>query len=514
MEKHPGKQLFIDDFFIESMTGLRRRFHKPEKITVDGPLHTVVSERAWEAGLEGGTGLPVSGPVVYDEGNGRFRMYYQGAEALLCAVESADGLNWQRPSLGLVEFGGSSDNNIVRRPPDSPPGPGSILWDPHETEDTHRWKMMYHGRHKGIWPAYYSADGYDWRAYPPGIHNEQPRLFGFGAPGTSFGGPLDPEAPYICYAQRGSSRRTRVLGRRDSRDFLNWSGLHTVIEQDLDDPLGTEFYAAGHDMANRTDGGLHIIVLDTFLTDIAEAYGIDRPDHYWGGEPGAPALPARVDGLVEPQLAVSRNTVSWRRYREPFIERGAPGSWDWGCIYAAGPLLHQGQLFFFYNGLNVTHNNRSPQLRFSPERWLGTGLARLRPDGYIGVEADSYAAGVLTTHRFRQEDGGRVTVNADAAAGQLRYEVLEDTGRPMPGFTAAQCRPIRCDSPDHRLSWQGGDRWPGVGPERRAPYPKLQRAEYYIKLRFYIAPGTKLYSVTLDPPEVAQWQSRVQGRVD
>ena len=70
----------------------------------------------------------------------------------------------------------------------------------------------------------------------------------------------------------------------------------------------------------------------------------------------------------------------------------------------------------------------------------------LRPDGYVSVEAESYAPGVLTTHRFRQESGGTVTVNADASAGELRYEVLEDTGAPIPGFTAAECDPIRTDA--------------------------------------------------------------------
>jgi hypothetical protein len=67
---------------------------------------------------------------------------------------------------------------------------------------------------------------------------------------------------------------------------------------------------------------------------------------------------------------------------------------------------------------------------------------------------------------------------------------------------------------DGVLSWNGVSGWPGVSGERQAKYPNLQKGEFYIKLRFYVSPGTKLYSVTLDPPEVTAWGAKVKGRVD
>jgi len=516
MEMHPGKQLFIDDFFIESMVGAHRVLNQPRKLTVDQPLD-IPLDRPWEA-----ESVQFAG-VNYDGDRGSFRLYYRcwiAGQELLCALDSGDGIHWERPHLGLVEWGGTKDNNITN----CPPGGLAILWDPREHDEAFRWKRIDNkptGAGSGgepVWRAFHSRDGYDWRPYPPGAHSAQKMLFNFGSPAESFGGAIDPDAPYVYYSQRGSGRRTRVLGRRDSPDFLCWSGLRTVIDQDLNDPPGTEFYAAGFDLANRTDGGLHILMLDAFLTDLTEPYAIDDPERYWGaGESGPPVMPARIDGFVHCQLAVSRDTVNWKRYRQPFISRGGPDAWDCGAVYADAPILHDGQLWFFYGACNLTHNGRTAQLGrppyATPKSW-GKGVTMLRPDGYIAIEADSYAAGLLTTHRFRQESGGSLRVNVDAAAGQLCYELLEDTGDPIPGYGVADCDPIQEDTLDGTLSWQGTPGWPAVSQERRARYPSLSPAEFYVKLRFHISPGTKLHSVTLDPPEVTMWHVAVPGRVD
>ena len=516
MEKHSGKQLFIDDFFIESMLGARRIFNRPRKLTVDQPLD-ISLDRPWETER-----VQFSG-VNYDEQNQSFRMYYRAwidGKQLLCALDSGDGISWERPHLGLVEWNGSKNNNITNCPPDGL----AILWDPHEQDETCRWKRIDNkptGRGPNgepAWQAFHSQDGYDWHPYPPGRHSAQKMLFNFGSPAESFGGVIDPEARYVYYSQRGSGRRTRVLGRRDSQDFLNWSGLRTVIDQDLDDPPGTEFYAAGFDLANRTDGGLHILMLHTFLTDLAEPYAIENADRYWGsGESGPPVMPARIDGFVDSQLAVSRDTVAWKRHRQPFIPRGKPGAWDWGMLYGDAPILHGDQLWFFYGACNLTHNGRASQLGQSPystsKSW-GKGAAVLRPDGYASIEADSYAPGVLTTHRFRQESGGSVRINVDASAGQLRYELLEDTGDPIPGYGIADCNPLQKDTLDGVLSWNGSPGWPAISDERQSRHPQLPPTEFYVKLRFHISPGTKLYSITLDPPEVTLWHVAVPGRVD
>ena len=85
MEIQPGKQMFIDDFFIESMVGAHRVLNRQEKRTVDQPLHIISPEMLWEKGQ-------ATGPVIYDEKNQTFRMYYHGVENCVCVLESPDGI--------------------------------------------------------------------------------------------------------------------------------------------------------------------------------------------------------------------------------------------------------------------------------------------------------------------------------------------------------------------------------------------------------------------------------------
>ena len=107
METHPGKHLFIDDFFIESMQGTRRVLNHPQKLTVDAPRE-IPMDRAWEAGS------PRFQRVIYIEEVGRFRLYYTSwpnGLALVCALESPVGpappfgrrASRLRPTISLLQ---------------------------------------------------------------------------------------------------------------------------------------------------------------------------------------------------------------------------------------------------------------------------------------------------------------------------------------------------------------------------------------------------------------------------
>ncbi|PYV11929.1 MAG: hypothetical protein DMG07_18125 [Acidobacteria bacterium] len=48
-----------------------------------------------------------------------------------------------------------------------------------------------------------------------------------------------------------------------------------------------------------------------------------------------------------------------------------------------------------------------------------------------------------------------MTVNADVR-GELRVELLDAAGHPIPGYGAAECTPVRSDALAHRVRWKGG----------------------------------------------------------
>ena len=71
----------------------------------------LVTDKPWE----GNTCAYYS---VFQDGE-LYRMYYRGShhkpahEEVTCYAESKDGITWTKPNLGLFEFDGSKENNIV-----------------------------------------------------------------------------------------------------------------------------------------------------------------------------------------------------------------------------------------------------------------------------------------------------------------------------------------------------------------------------------------------------------------
>jgi len=109
-------ELLVDEFLIETMTdGAHLQLHRP--VPRDIVFRT---DSPWEGNASGYQ-------TVFQDGD-IFRMYYRGGHYkhggkpaedrephawVLCYAESDDGITWRRPVLGLREFEGSKENNIV-----------------------------------------------------------------------------------------------------------------------------------------------------------------------------------------------------------------------------------------------------------------------------------------------------------------------------------------------------------------------------------------------------------------
>jgi hypothetical protein len=105
------RELFVDELLVAKMDGVSLKLHKPQAQDV-----ALVCDAPWEGNTSGYFTLMRDGDL--------FRAYYRGThydeagkksahEELTCYAESRDGITWTKPKLGLVEFNGSKDNNII-----------------------------------------------------------------------------------------------------------------------------------------------------------------------------------------------------------------------------------------------------------------------------------------------------------------------------------------------------------------------------------------------------------------
>src|SRR6185503_10107187 len=110
------RQLFVDDHLIAS-TNLKRVIHAATKYEYNPILLPV---KPWE-----GQYTLLYGTVIRDEQEGIFKAWYSTMNhfryeknvfpesTYLCYATSRDGLRWDKPALGLIDYRGSKENNIV-----------------------------------------------------------------------------------------------------------------------------------------------------------------------------------------------------------------------------------------------------------------------------------------------------------------------------------------------------------------------------------------------------------------
>jgi hypothetical protein len=80
----------------------------------------------------------------------------------------------------------------------------------------------------------------------------------------------------------------------------------------------------------------------------------------------------------------------------------------------------------------------------------------LRTDGFASVHAGADPGGLLT--RPLRFAGKELIVNCSTSAGgSLRLELQDVAGRPLPGFSLADCRPLVGDSIEQKLIWAKGN---------------------------------------------------------
>lgn len=432
-------QLFLDEQLIASYAGLERVVNRPVKHHKNPVL---TWDRPWE-----GNCVITWGSILYDPDQGQFQAWYEvykkypppgESGMLLCYATSKDGMAWQKPELGLIEYQGSTANNIVMDSAQHHSGrfdAPTVFRHPNPPAPEKKYLLAWHGR--GGVRFSHSADGIRWE------HPERAVV----ASGDRTTAGYDPLRKKFYVITRIPGRGLRTCGLWESDNAEDFEFVREIAAPDEHDPDQTQFYG----MIRFPYAGMHLGFLEMFYIPIRK---------------------------LNAQLLYSHDGHHWYRAsdRQTFLDWGPPGSWDQAWVFPShNPPIRVGdQLYIFYQGRQTLHWAEEPFGHIG-----SVGLATLRPDGFVSMDSQ-WTEGTVTTQPVLLK-GTTLHVNANAKPGTIRAELLGSDGAAIEGFSRADCRPMEMvDSLDFALTWGRG-------------YNLSAVADTPVRVRFYVQ-GAKLFS--------------------
>ena len=424
MDIGSAKQLFIDGAIIASSQGVA--------LTMNPPLKTgdkcIIPDRPWE-----GYGVCAYNSVAEDQGI--LKMWYDAiandGSRWLCYATSTDGVHWEKPSLGIVEFNGSKDTNIVFPLEKRTHEPGCVFIDanPKCAPDA-RYKMVcsYEGPGGFATYVFQSADGLHWR--PIG---DKASFRSSDTGNVAFWD--DRISRYVAYIRTWTPMR--MVGRCEFDNLADFGKEQVVFGYDTQDPPDVDFYtnaAVKYPYAQN----VYLIFPSAYL-------------HY----PDPPVGKHGNDGPLDIRFAVSRDGIHFSRPdRKPYIGLGVKGSFDDSAMYMTTGMIHRGaELWQYYLGYDFTHG----AYNMATDKFKGA-ISRViqRLDGFVSADA-AYEGGELTTVPV-VFSGKRLEVNVNASvAGSMQVEILDAGGKPVPGFTLADADAIKGNWIAKAVTWRGKD---------------------------------------------------------
>ena len=436
-----GPHLFLDDYLIAEMTGLMFTVHSPKKYA----QNPVIPAKNKFTSLDKTT-APTT--LLPDPAGGGLRMWYiphsrSGGGYHLGYATGKDGIQWQFPDLGIVDFQGSKHNNLVV----SHVIGGRVLFDPHAQSKAETYRaVFYRHRPKPVgFSVAFSPDGLRWGplTFIEELDDSGERS-GTGASDVvnAFYDPVrqeyvsvfkmwSVEGDYTVPVKRGVPPprcARRILGLSRSKDFRHWSKARVILKPDAKDPPTLEFY--GMPCVIRR-GDLFIGFLPCLIDD------------------------APPDGIGWTELAVSRDGDHWQRIRRPFLPRSkdAKGANDHAIAWISEVVRVGDREHVYYNGLEYGHKAGG---RFGC-------LALLRKNGFVSLGAGP-VGGTLLTQAITLRPGtiGAMTLNADTKGGTIKVQ-LRDGKRVLAGYAYADCDPITVDSVSIPVRWRGKSELPKTG---------------------------------------------------
>lgn len=456
----------FDTVSIPHTQNLRLEMRAPEK----HPLNPVLTRGP--VGSPDAKGVQFYGSVIRE--GGKYRMWYVAFDGNVenkvassrwraAYAESADGLKWVKPNLGLVTYRGDRNNNLIG----IDPGPFGfvnlkILLDAEESEPARRYKATGHiyfrdKRRLGSLAAFVSADGLHWKS----VNNAKPvkaemTKEDLVLPAIHFepcGGLYQWEGMYYVSGQNSMNAprpyHGRVARTYRSADFVTWSQTSNVsfVRPQQHTLLGPGRSREGE----QTHEGISVWNRRNVLLGI---YGIWHGARDW------------KDVTIDLGFVVSNDGVSFREpaHEWTFLERGEDGEWDQGGLIQGQGFENIGaQTLIYYGAWDPRHWEKEPARG-------GVGIATLPRDrfGSFVVEEAGKGAGDYQLPDIKSEfvtasvpiapgGGCRFHLNAEGLGSDaaLRIELLDHLERPLAGYSGKESAVVRESGFQTPIVWGG-----------------------------------------------------------
>ncbi len=420
---------FVDDHLIDSLAGAARlMLHKPTDREV-----VISHDEPWE-------GNTSTYHTVFHDGE-KYRMYYRGhhVEAhgsgkiknhpeFICYAESDDGIRWVKPKLGLFEFDGSKENNIVWAD-----GPGVHNFAPfHDTNPNAAADEKYKAvgsRGKGLY-VFKSPDAIHWEL----MHDNPVITDGaFDSLNLAF---FDTHRQRYVDFHRHFRNGVRDIKTAVSKDFIDWS-----------EPQWLDYTGVSPE---------HL------YTNGIVAY--HRAPHLFIGLPKR-FIPNRnpsehpAKGVSDAVFMSSRDGRTFHRWPEAIVRPGLQATrWinrnnlpAWGIVETESDIAGAPNELSIYTTEDYYEGDA---VKLRRHTW--------RLDGFVSIHSPFSGGEVMTKPvLFAEKDAGdepqstRLLLNVStSAAGSVQVELLEE-GEPIPGFTLAESDTMFGDSVALPASWKG-----------------------------------------------------------
>ena len=419
-DKLPAKGPYfpVDERIIEDRWMIER-FVVPFEKHINNPV--VQKDMHWE-----GSGPLYGGTVIFDSKDKLFKMWYLVWDEHsyynklpysynICYSESKDGIEWEKPMLGIFDKRGTMDdnNNFIKLGRQKTQGIDVEVNSSAVSADEKY--VAIHNDSGGVFVSY-SSDGktFDCSFNKPAVlyHSDTHNNFVYDEVRNRWLMFVRPRA-FAGEGLKGVNRRRIAV--KESYDLESWTPEHTVLVPNEGE--ATDFY------------GMTVFRLGDLFFGFLQIYDAGRSDKVFN------------------ELTWSPDGFQWNRLplgtKKTPLTLGRENNWDTGQIYLTDkPVLVEDEMWFYYGGNKSNHNIPGTS---------AIGMAKTKLNRLFGARSLPDTIGRILTRPIKVN--GDLFINAESI-GAVQVEVISaDNDKPLDGWRAKDCEPFIGDELNKTICW-------------------------------------------------------------